>query len=72
MPQTSLRNTEDEELLRLGQHFVVKFGFGINLIEGENMLFISKNTSVPVPRVYALYADLNNGKRYIIIERVIS
>ena len=33
----------------VGQHFVAKYGLDIELIEGENMLFIRQATSVPVP-----------------------
>ncbi|KAJ9643391.1 hypothetical protein H2199_004070 [Coniosporium tulheliwenetii] len=36
------------------------------------MLFDQKATSVPVPRIYALYRDLTNNKFYIIMERIIA
>jgi hypothetical protein len=49
-------------VVAVGQHFVVKFGLRVNLIEGENMLFVQGNTDVPLPRVYALYSDPNTGK----------
>ncbi|KAF7712790.1 Uncharacterized protein PECH_002803 [Penicillium ucsense] len=58
-------------IVAVGQNFVVKFGLGVNLIEGENMLFVRKNTNVPVPRVYALYSDTNTGNNYIVMERII-
>jgi hypothetical protein len=35
-------------IVGVGQHFVVKFGLGVNLIEGENMLFVRENTDTPV------------------------
>ena len=49
----------------------MKFGLGVNLIEGENMLFVRENTNIPVLQVYALYSDRNTGKNYIIMERII-
>lgn len=58
-------------IVAVGQNFVVKFGLGVNLIEGENMLFVRRNTNVSVPRVYALYSDTNTGKNYIVMERII-
>lgn len=53
------------------QHFVVKFGLGVNPMEGENMLFVRDNTNIRVPRVYALYTNPVSGKHFIIIERII-
>lgn len=57
-------------IVQLGDHFVVKFGKGVDLIEGENMLFVRKNTHVGVPRVYALYSDAKTGKNYIVMEKI--
>lgn len=54
----------------VGQHFVVKFGLGIDLIEGEDMLFVQENTNIRVPRVYALYTNSESGQRFIIMERI--
>ncbi|RHZ67334.1 uncharacterized protein CDV56_107884 [Aspergillus thermomutatus] len=51
-------------------HLVVKFGMGVDLLEGENMIFVGENTSIRVPRVYALYANTNTGKKYIVMERI--
>ncbi|KAI9640217.1 hypothetical protein NHQ30_011455 [Ciborinia camelliae] len=41
-------------LVRIGP-YMIKYGPEVNVIEGENMLFVSRETTVPVPRVYALY-----------------
>lgn len=58
-------------IVGVGQHFVVKFGLGIDLIEGENMLFVRENTDTPVPRVFALYSDPKTGKNFIVMERIL-
>ncbi|KAL5049199.1 hypothetical protein BDW71DRAFT_176328 [Aspergillus fruticulosus] len=58
-------------IVAVGQHFVVKFGLGVNLIEGENMLFVQENTNIRVPRVYALYTSPESGKNFIVMERMI-
>ncbi|KAJ5988259.1 phosphotransferase enzyme family protein [Penicillium waksmanii] len=55
----------------VGQHFVVKFGQGVDLAEGENMLFVRENTNICVPRVFALYSDTKTGKSFIVMERII-
>lgn len=55
----------------VGQHFVVKYGLGVNLIEGEHMLFVRENTNISVPRVYAIYSNPESGKKYIVMERIV-
>lgn len=49
---------------------MVKFGTGVNLVEGENMLFVQENTNIRVPRVFALYSDSATGKNYIVMEKI--
>jgi hypothetical protein len=39
----------------VGEHFIVKYGAFVNLQEGETMLFLKQSTTVPIPRIYALY-----------------
>ncbi|GLB19609.1 phosphotransferase enzyme [Aspergillus tubingensis] len=57
-------------IVEIGDHLVVKFGNAVDLIEGENMLFVQENTSIRVPRVYALYSDPSTGKNYIVMEKI--
>jgi hypothetical protein len=57
-------------VVQVGDHFVVKFGVGIDLAEGRNMLFVREQTNVPVPRVYGLYS--RGPKNYIVMERIAS
>lgn len=58
-------------VVQVDSHFAVKFGKAVDLIEGENMLYVLVNTNIPVPRVYALYSNPTTGKNYIIMERII-
>ncbi|KAJ5223571.1 phosphotransferase enzyme family protein [Penicillium chermesinum] len=62
---------DGRRVVGVGQHFVVKFGVYVNLMEGENMLFVRENTNIPVPRVFALYSHPSTGKNYIVMERII-
>ncbi|KAJ5201404.1 uncharacterized protein N7498_006067 [Penicillium cinerascens] len=58
-------------IVGVGQHFVVKYGLGVSLMEGENMLFVRANTKIPVPRVFALYSDPKTGQNFIVMERIV-
>lgn len=51
-----------------GEHFVVKFGLGVDLIEGEKMLYVRQQTQIPVPRVYALYS--RGQTNHIVMEKI--
>ena len=55
--------------LRIGPFFI-KYGQNVNLIEGQNMLFVRSHTVVLVPRVYAIYTDLKTNVNYIIMEYI--
>jgi hypothetical protein len=35
--------------------YMIKHGSGVSVVEGENTLFVSRETAIPVPRVYAIY-----------------
>ncbi|EPE27100.1 Protein kinase-like (PK-like) [Glarea lozoyensis ATCC 20868] len=63
---------EGRKVVGFGHNFVVKYGLNVELIEGENMLFIAqlKDTSVRAPKVYALYEDPKDEMRYIVMERI--
>lgn len=53
----------------VGEHFVVKYGRGIDLIEGETLLYL-EHTAVPAPQLYAMFRDESTKKNYIIMERI--
>ncbi len=56
---------------RVGQHFVVKYGKESKILqEGENLLFVQQSTSVPVPRVYALFHDDKTDMNFIVQEYI--
>ncbi|RMY51403.1 hypothetical protein D0863_14595 [Hortaea werneckii] len=66
-------NFKDRRIVGIGEHFVVKYGGHVNLLEGENLLFLREHTSVRVPRVYALYSIASKEGRpfyYIVMERI--
>ncbi|KAK7413102.1 hypothetical protein QQX98_008050 [Neonectria punicea] len=42
-------------LVRIQQRFVMKFGVDVQPVEAYNMLYVAKSTTVPVPKVYAIY-----------------
>ncbi|KAL2132778.1 hypothetical protein VTI74DRAFT_3402 [Chaetomium olivicolor] len=55
-------------VVRVGNHFAVKYGKDVQLQEGENMLFVQQSSTVPVPTVYALFYDDDTDKNFIIYE----
>lgn len=52
-------------------HYAVKYGPQVDLLEGENMMFVAHATSVPVPRIYGLFKDDAKKIGYIIMERIV-
>ena len=65
-----LLDTFGRKVVGFGPHFVIKYGGRVNLEEGRTMMFVRENTSVPVPRVYALFNKADTSKSYIIMERI--
>jgi hypothetical protein len=56
------------------QEFVIKYGRLVAPIEAHNMLYVAKSTTVPIPKVYAIYQryDEQMGEivTYIIMQYV--
>lgn len=50
-----LSQTTGCRVVRMQEKFVVKFGTYVNPIEAHNMMYVAKSTTVPVPKVYAIY-----------------
>ncbi|KAG7294082.1 hypothetical protein NEMBOFW57_004144 [Staphylotrichum longicolle] len=55
-------------VVRVGDHFIVKYGKWVTLQEGENMLFVRQTTNIPVPTVYALFHDDETDFKFIVQE----
>jgi hypothetical protein len=57
---------------------MIKYDPGVNVIEGENMLYIGGETTVLVPRVYAIYTATETSghaknrveSNYIVMENI--
>ncbi|KAF6235290.1 hypothetical protein HO173_006484 [Letharia columbiana] len=62
--------TGGRRVVRVGTHFVVKYGLGVTILEGENMLFVRSTTTIPIPKVYALYTETDTKKNYIVMENI--
>ncbi|RWA09036.1 hypothetical protein EKO27_g6079 [Xylaria grammica] len=60
---------EGVNVVRVGEHFIAKYGKKVRSIEGENMLFVQQHTTIPVPQVYAIY-QFGEGNTMIIMEFV--
>ena len=56
-------------VVRVGQHFAVKFGLGQDLREAETMRYVRKHCSnVLVPKVYGTLVDESTGHHFIVME----
>lgn len=63
------------KVVRVRDEYVVKFGdaLQLNLIEGENMIFVRESTKIKVPQIYALYTDdtdATTSTNYIVMEYI--
>lgn len=72
--QDLLKASTGRRIVRVGPHFIVKYGMNVDLKEGQNMLFVRQNSAVPVPTLYALYSHHQEGKKrptvYIVMENI--
>ena len=52
--------SDASRVARVGK-FAIKYGLDVEPIEAYNMLYVAKETSVPVPKVYAIYQWREEG-----------
>ncbi|KAM0211954.1 hypothetical protein ACHAPA_006026 [Fusarium lateritium] len=56
------------------QGFVIKYGTLVAPIEAHNMMYVAKHTTVPIPKVYAIYQSydkhMKNMTTYIVMQDV--
>jgi serine/threonine protein kinase len=75
--EAQVRNSKDilsdcigVKVVRVGQHFVVKYGGILDEIEAQNMIFVRKKTKIPVPKVYAIFRSADKTKLFIVMEHI--
>ncbi|KAJ5958230.1 kinase-like domain-containing protein [Penicillium vulpinum] len=56
-------------VVRVKEHFAVKYGDHLHLIEVDNLQFLA-GQNIPVPRVYSAFIDPETNIRYIIMEYI--
>ena len=54
--QDLLKEHDGRRVVRVGAHFVIKYGVDVALTEGENMLFLKQFSTIQIPDVYAIYS----------------
>ncbi|KAI6796721.1 hypothetical protein KC332_g6414 [Hortaea werneckii] len=57
-------------VVAVSEHYIVKYGPDVNLLEGDNMIFVRESTDIRAPQVYAMYTNFTTGNNYIIMERI--
>ncbi|KAI1332887.1 hypothetical protein F5Y16DRAFT_418811 [Xylariaceae sp. FL0255] len=63
----------DPSVVRIGEHFVVKYGPKVTLHESQCMLYIKQHTNVPIPTLYASWSledDQHKWMTMLIMEYV--
>ncbi|PMD13787.1 hypothetical protein NA56DRAFT_682846 [Hyaloscypha hepaticicola] len=72
--QDLLKEHDGRRVVRVGTHFVVKYGADVALTEGENMLFLKQLSTIKIPDVYAIYSRINVKIKlptnYIVMENI--
>jgi hypothetical protein len=64
-----LRHDPDyHRVVVVGEHYLVKYGRGVERREGDALRFIEHNLKIPAPRLYAMYREQSSGRLYIIME----
>ncbi|KAI1500904.1 kinase-like domain-containing protein [Biscogniauxia marginata] len=56
--------------VKVGQHFAVKFGGQVSLLEAENLRHVSANSKVPVPKVLATMTEPETACNFIVLEYI--
>ncbi|KAI9677356.1 MAG: hypothetical protein M1822_008163 [Bathelium mastoideum] len=73
--QDVLSDQGRKKVVGVGDHFIVKYGFGVAPLEAETTLFLQLSTKIAVPTVYAFFqvpepGDPDLKKGYFIMERI--
>ena len=53
--ESVLNQSPGFRVVRIGKAFIIKFSFNVYPTEAYNMLYVVKSTTMPVPKVYAIY-----------------
>lgn len=65
-----LKKKSGQTVVRIAPHFVVKYGTGVTLEEGQTMIYVREMSGIVAPRVYAVFRDDRTNKNYIIMENI--
>lgn len=57
-------------LVKVGEKFAVKFGHTVSPGEAEALKFLSSNSKVPIPEVYAKLVEPETGINFIVVEYI--
>ncbi|KAI0436251.1 kinase-like domain-containing protein [Xylaria telfairii] len=71
--QASLNTIADNPgrvVVKIGKHFIVKYGKDVDFLEGENMLIVQQYTNLPIPKLYAMYQHDPSRDKVLIMEYV--
>ncbi|KAK8246895.1 kinase-like domain-containing protein [Phyllosticta capitalensis] len=56
------------KVVKVGDDMAVKYGRSVSLLEAQNLEYVAQNSSVPVPKVLAAFAEQGTGVNFIVME----
>ena len=65
-----LKEKDDQRVVRIAPHFVIKYGRRVALEEGHTMMYVQNVVQIPSPTVYAVFCDKETEKNYIIMQNI--
>lgn len=65
-----LKSGHRRSVVRVGSHFVVKYGQDLCDLEAQNMIFVRMQAKIPVPKVYAVFKSVDRKILFIVMENI--
>ena len=59
-----------DKIVRVNDHFVIKYGRHVDFLEGVNMAFVRESTNIRVPKLYAMFAEVSTDISFIVMEYI--
>ncbi|WPH03070.1 Hypothetical protein R9X50_00594400 [Acrodontium crateriforme] len=72
LQSTSILSAPDASatVVRVGENFAVKYGASVSLLEAQNLDYVGKHSTVPVPEFYGTLTEESTGRNFIVMELV--
>ncbi|GIZ45771.1 hypothetical protein CKM354_000892400 [Cercospora kikuchii] len=58
------------KVVQVGDHFAVKYGRSVDLLEAQNLSYVATHSNVPVPKLYGTLFEESTNRKFIIMEMI--